>query len=441
MRAETLLLLARSRTHADRSRVNLTVATLGLTGALLIGALRIARLSGDLDNTVYSNYVAEPGLRTGLIAILVVLAALTAGLAAQALRLGTAARERRMAALRLAGASSKQVRRLSVTDAAMAGLAGGLLAGPMYLVLTFLLGLLPTMAQVLPRAEVVDVGVWIPVVVAMAAAGALIGGLLHEDELLPRAETPVGRPSKVGVVTGVALIVLGGLSAPFIGYFATTALVIGLAFLMLHLARRWLQAIGRFVARSNDPVNLLAGARLAADARSSARMSTLLGCCGFLIGVLFRGALAVAVSPEFEDRAAFYVTGYAMAIVGLVIVMGVAMGALIVGVADQLVDQRRQLASLTALGVDATFLRRMITRQLAAVGGPALAIGAGAGMLLGLDYASGVSGDPFKAVFLLGALAVASGGCLFALAGGVLAGYLLRNQLRDALDPENLRAA
>ncbi|MFF1815665.1 hypothetical protein ACFVWG_00070 [Kribbella sp. NPDC058245] len=441
MRLETQLLLARSRTPADRSRVKLTVAALGLSGALLIGALRIARLGGDLDNTIYSNYVAEPGLRTGLIAVLVILAALTAGLGAQALRLGTAARERRMTALRLAGASSKQVRRLSVTDAAMAGLAGGLLAGPVYLVLTFVLGLLPTMAHVLPGAEVVDVGVWIPVVVAMTAAGALIGGLLHEDELPPRAETLLGAPSKAGIVTGVALIVLAVLSAPFVGYVATTALIIGLAFTMLHLSRRWLGAVGRFFARSSDPVNLLAGARLATDARSSARMGTLLGCCGFLVGVLLRGALTVATSAGFEDRTEFFLTGYTMAIVGVVLVMGVAMGALIVGVADQLVDQRRQLASLTALGVDAAFLRRMITRQLAAVGGPALAIGAAAGMLLGLDYASGIGGDPFKTVFLLGALAVASGGCLFALAGGVLAGYLLRNQLRDALDPENLRAA
>jgi multisubunit Na+/H+ antiporter MnhE subunit len=32
-------------------------------------------------------------------------------------------------------------------------------------------------------------------------------------------------------------------------------------------------------------------------------------------------------------------------------------------------------------------------------------------------------------------------GWLFGVLGGVAAGFLLRNQLRDALDPENLRAA
>jgi len=442
MTVETLLLLARSRTPADRSRINLTVAALGLSGALLLGALRIARLGGeDLDKTIYSNYVAESGLRSGLVAILVILAALTAGLAVQALRLGTAARERRMAALRLAGASSKQVRRLSVTDAAMAGLAGGLVAGPVYLLLTLLLGLLPTMAQVLPAADPVDAAIWIPVIAAMTAAGALIGGLLHEDDLLPRSETSLGTPSKAGVITGVGLIVVALVTAPLVGYVAATALIIGLAFVLLHLTRQWFRVIGRFFARSSDPVNLLAGTRLATDARSSARMSTLIGCCGFLIGILFRGALAVAVTMEFADRAEFYVTGFVMAIVGLMLVVGVAMGALIVGVADQLVDQRRQLASLTALGVDTAFLRRTITRQLTAIGAPALTVGTTAGVLLGVDSLIGSDRMPFRLVFLFGTLAVAAGAVLFTLATAVLAGFLLRNQLRDALDPENLRAA
>ena len=163
MTLETLVQLARSRTPADRSRIQLATAALGLSGALLLGALRIARLGkGELSADIYSNYVAESGLRSGLVAILIILALLTSGLAVQALRLGTAARERRLAALRLAGASRKQVRKLSVTDAAMAGLAGGLLAGPIYLVLSLLLGALPRMAQVLPGAELVDLLIWVP---------------------------------------------------------------------------------------------------------------------------------------------------------------------------------------------------------------------------------------------------------------------------------------
>jgi len=444
MKVETLLLLARSRTPADRSRVRLSVGALGLSGALLLGAFRVARLGfgqGDLDKSVYSNYVAEADLRAGLVAILVILATLTGGLAVQALRLGTAARERRMAALWLAGASNKQVRRLSVTDAAMAGLAGGLLAGPLYLLLSLLLGLLPRMAQVLPGANPVDVVVWPAVVVVMTATGALIGELLHEDIPQPRSEQPDGTPRRSGVAIGAVLIVVALLTAPFIGYVATTALVVGLAFAMLHLNRLWFRTAGRLLAQSGNPVNLLASAWLTADARSAARMSTLLGCCGFLIGLLIHGLIAIAMSSGVDEQADFFVTGYGMAIVGLLMVVGVAMGALIVGVADQLVDQRRHLASLTALGVDARFLRRMITRQIATVGAPALAGGAAVGMLLGLERVVGAPLATFDRVTLLATFAVIVGGCLFGLAGGVLAGFLLRNQLRDALDPENLRAA
>ena len=63
MTLETLVQLARSRTPADRSRIQLATAAFGLSGALLLGALRVARLGGgELDENVYSNYVAESGL-------------------------------------------------------------------------------------------------------------------------------------------------------------------------------------------------------------------------------------------------------------------------------------------------------------------------------------------------------------------------------------------
>ncbi|MFB6725495.1 FtsX-like permease family protein [Kribbella sp. NPDC056345] len=447
MTVETLLLLARSRTPADRSRTRLTVGALGLSGAFLLGALRVARLGrAELPATTYSNYIAEPGLRSGLAAILVLLAAITAGLAVQALRLGTAARERRMAALKLAGASSRQVRRLSITDAAMAGLAGGLLAAPIYLVLSLFLSLLPRMAQVLPPVQPVDVLTWIPVVVTMTAAGAVIAAVLHRDDLLPRAEHALGKASRSGVVAGVALVLVAMVLAPFLGYVATTALVVGLAFVLYNLNRAWIRIVGRRLVRSGSPLNLLTGARLVTEARPAARMSTLLGCCGFLIGALANGLIAVVLSREEFFDSTFHVTGFALAIFALLLVTTVAMAALIVGVADQLVDQRRQLACLTALGIDIQFLRRMITRQLSIVGAPALAVGMGLGMLITLGRVVGGSivGDepePYYGIYLVAASAVAALGLVLGVAGGVLAGFLLRNQLEDALDPENLRAA
>ncbi|WP_433163217.1 FtsX-like permease family protein [Kribbella sp. CA-247076] len=441
MRLETLVQLARSRTPADRSRVRLATAALGLSGMFLLGSLRIARLgNGDLDKAVYSNYVAESGLRSGLIAILVILAALTAGLAVQAVRLGTAARERRLAALRLAGASDKQVGRLAVTDAALAGLAGGLLAGPIYLVLSLLLGALPRMVRVLPGAELIDVLVWIPVVVVMTAAGALIGSMMHRDHLIPRAERPAEQ-RRTGLIAGPVMVVLGLVGARWVGYIASTVLVVGTGLMFFALSSVWLRAIGRRLSRSGDPANLLTGVRLVADSRPTSRMATLLGCCGVLVGTLVSGIAGVTADFARAADRVFYVTGFALAVVGLLLVVATGLAALIVGVADQLVDHRRQLACLTALGVDARFLRRVIRRQLTAVAGPALAIGLLLGPLLGLGRMIGGRPDPLHLSTLLLAAGLAIAGWFLGQLGGIAAGYLLRNQLRDALDPENLRAA
>jgi hypothetical protein len=441
MTLETLVQLSRSRTPADRSRVKLATATLALSGALLLGALRIARLGkGELSEGVYSNYVAESGLRSGLIAILIILAVLTGGLAVQALRLGTAARERRLDALRLAGASRKQLRQLTVTDASIAGLVGGLLAGPAYLLLSLLFGALPRMARILPGAEVLDVALWIPVVIAMTAAGAVMGSLLHRDGPVPAAAESAAQ-RRTGIIAGPVLIVIGLLTSRYLGYIASTIALAGIALFFLSTSALWIRAVGRRLQRSNDPAYMLTGLRLVTDSRPASRICMLLGCCGFLVGTMANAIAGVRADNRLGGSAAFYQTGFGLTIAGLALVALTAMAALIVGVADQLVDQRRQFASLTALGVNLAFLRRVIRRQLTAVAAPALATGLLLGTLIGLGRVVGGAIDPFEPGTLLIAAALTAGGWLLGHLGGAAAGYLLRNQLRDALDPENLRAA
>ncbi|MFD7156405.1 hypothetical protein ACFV9C_17480 [Kribbella sp. NPDC059898] len=441
MTLETLVQLARSRTPADRGRVQLATAALALSGAVLLGALRITRLGKNpLNEEVYSNYIAEPGLRSGLIAILVILAVLIGGLAVQALRLGTAARERRLTALRLAGASRKQLRQLTVADATVAGLAGGLLAGPTYLLLSLVFGALPRMARVLPGAEVLDAVLWLPVIVLTTAAGAVIGSLLHRDGSTYEPQ-PVAR-RRTGLIAGPVLLLLGLIAAPYLGYVATTVVLAGTALLFLGSSTLWIGWLGRRMRRSGDPADLLAGVRLLADGRPSSRMSVLLGCCGFLIGTMASGIESVIVDPyQMAGSGTFYATGFGLAIVGLLIVVLTAMAALFVGVADQLVDQRRQFASLTALGVDLPFLRVVVRRQLTAVAAPALAAGLLVGTLIGIERVAGGAVAAFDPVAVILAAVLAAGGWLFGQLGGTVAGFLLRNQLRDALDPENLRAA
>ena len=58
-------------------------------------------------------------------------------------------------------------------------------------------------------------------------------------------------------------------------------------------------------------------------------------------------------APRAEDLG-FYLTGFGMAGVGVLLAVVIAVLTLLVGAADQLLDARRPLASLAALGVDGT---------------------------------------------------------------------------------------
>jgi hypothetical protein len=152
MTLTTLLQLAWPRSAADRARLRLLVLSVGVAGAFLLAGQRIARLgfSADLTTNAYSDYLQESALRSGVALATALLAASAGALAVQALRLGTVARDRRLTALRLAGATPDQVRRVGAVDAGLGGLAGGVLAGPLYVVLAGVLLAQPRMARLLP---------------------------------------------------------------------------------------------------------------------------------------------------------------------------------------------------------------------------------------------------------------------------------------------------
>ena len=67
MTLETLVQLARSRTPADRSRIQLATAALGLSGALLLGALHQRELGGarlyPLDGEDFLDHVVHGFVR------------------------------------------------------------------------------------------------------------------------------------------------------------------------------------------------------------------------------------------------------------------------------------------------------------------------------------------------------------------------------------------
>lgn len=143
MRPAALLRLAYAGGRADRARLALTGCAAALATLLLLAAGNVAAIgandgsSGHPDSwsTQYASpLLREPGLRPGVIAALLLLALPVLALAGQAARLGAPARDRRLAALRLAGATPGQVAAVGAVESGLAAALGTACATLGYLV-------------------------------------------------------------------------------------------------------------------------------------------------------------------------------------------------------------------------------------------------------------------------------------------------------------------
>ena len=226
MTAATALRLARPAAVADRGRFLLIAGSIAAAGALLLAAVHIARLptaelSGSADEQLAS-YVTEGGLRPGVVIATLLLVVPVFALTVQALRVGSVTRDRRMASLRLAGATPRDVRVVAAVEAGAAAAAGGLLAGPAYLVLWLIVGVLPPdAARLLDTPDALDVLAWAALVPIAALAGALSGAAIHGRVVVePLGVRSRARPAEPGrtslavLVAGLALIAIGIAAAP-----------------------------------------------------------------------------------------------------------------------------------------------------------------------------------------------------------------------------------
>ncbi|TCN36929.1 hypothetical protein EV644_112101 [Kribbella orskensis] len=471
MNLRTLITLALPRSATDRRRLQLLVLSVAVAGAFLLAGLRITRLgfSSDLayDDVItssdgyivatpsggYSDYLQESGLRGGVALATVFLAATACALAYQALKLGTAARDRRLAAFRLAGATPDQVRTLGAVEGALAGLAGGILAGPVYLVLALLIQALPQVARVLPRPDGWDAAGWPALAILLGAATAVLGSRLRRglvtDPLAGAEHKPVRvRTGIIGGVVGLVLIVAGmsGLMARAES-FGTAIIFVpaaGVLIATITLAPLLAYGQGRRLSRSTDPIKVLAGGRLIRTARTAGRSITLFVLCGTVVGLC--AASMVALWREYSTQEGgmggsltFYSTGFGLAAFASLAVALAAGASLLAGTADDLVDQRRNLACLSIFGVGEDHLRRSVRLRLTAIATPAVAVGLAVGYFLTSRREVYPSLDSGTALLGLLILVVVGTGLTWLVAAGAAA--LLRGQVREAIDPQNLRSA
>jgi hypothetical protein len=465
MKASTLLLLSRPSSRTDRARLKLVVAAVAVDGALLMASERVARVRGQ-------HSVAESGLapfmadsfnrNAGAVGGLLLLIPVSA-LFLQSIRVGATARARGLAALRLAGATPREVRRIAGAEIARASLLGGVLSGPVYIGLWVALGVLvPAGARFVPSPDAVDVGAWLLVLALSMAGGGLAGAWVHRQVIAEplsirhRAKTRVsGRRTVAVLVLCVATLVStsGGWfdvvlleNPPFDGvvpFAMYMALLLG-AF----SAGPWLVLLtARVLRRRGRAVPVLAAARLAAEPRAAGRVVAVLLICGAVLaldGTLIWDLVDSLLAPE--DFGPIDDLGLQVSMIGLItaaaLIAALAVVAtLLVGAADQLLDARRPLACLSALGAEQTVITRTTRRQLVAGAVPAAVIGP---WLLWPVLLAMTGPDFFEGGDFFVELAVADAGTSLVFGGltalvASLSTRALRPQLRAAMDPENLR--
>ncbi|WP_051208301.1 hypothetical protein [Propionicicella superfundia] len=320
---------------------------------------------GDYDG---GSYVFLAGF-----AVLLLLVPLTT-LGAAAARLAVARRDARLAALRLAGGTTAQVSALTVLDATLQSVLGGLLGIAGYV------ALLPVVAHLNFQGRTFDIAeLWVGVPVLLGAfAGVVVVALVSALSSLGRVTiTPLGVATRVTPPALRAVRVLSVVVA-FVALLAANALsgqagmlVVVLLMAVIAAGMATLNIVGPFIlgivgriaaGTSRNVATLLAGRRIADDPRTAWRSVGGVALATFIAGIT---AVAGLVSPDSLDEgqrifATDLSTGGLLALAIAGVLAAVSTGVLQAG---RVIDQRQEYRSLVLAGTDRRTLDRARLRE------------------------------------------------------------------------------
>jgi hypothetical protein len=401
-------------------RAALLAGTTALATALMLVALTMLLLPSVPVEALFS-LIAEPGLRLGTAFATVLLMLPLLLMLNQVVRLGTASRERRLAALRLAGATPAEVRRLGAIEVGLPCTLGAA-AGPLVFVLLRTLfggrqvnpgAVMHTVdLTVTPPSDVVSYAwysrlqliptsvtpTWwqtVAVVALVAAAGVLTGTLASRHLIASplgvsrRVARPAPRPwglLMVGAGLGAMAVAISGASG--VGRRDQAVLMAGILLAVLGVI-----ALGPWVAfrsgqraalRTSDPATLIAAGHLVGDPRPAGRAAAAVGAIGIGSGVAAVMEGGIFFYSSFINP--FFVKSFALIGVALILVLLVTASTLAVHAAESLVDRRRVLAALVAAGTPVSVLRDSLRREAMLTAMP-LSVG---GVLIGAVLAGAV---------------------------------------------------
>jgi hypothetical protein len=399
VRTEMELLVAFLR-RGGRPRAVLIAGCTSLVSGLMLVALSVILFSGSssAEPELVSDLVAQGDLRGGYVFALLLICVAPLALLRQVVRLGTATREQRLAALRLAGATPGEVRRMGAAEVGLPALAGGLLGYLVFVVLRLLFGgsVPDGVSYGVAESEVarqlalvpstVDLAWWHVVVVAVGVgligmlAGASASRSLVISPLGVSRRAPRSAPRPWGVLLLVLAVPLFRLSVS-----STSSDLYALAFVatlvvgLLALAPWLAYLVGRAVAgRANSVAVLIAGRRLTTDARSAGRAAAAVGAIALVAG---GGGVLLSELPnsyqggDFGDVEAFYTVPIAVGGVVLLAALLLVIFSMAVHGVESLIDRKRSIAALSALGGSAQDLEAAQRWEVGLVAVPMAVIG------------------------------------------------------------------
>ncbi len=420
MRLSTLLWLAASGGRADRTRIALTaggaaIGTLALAGAATVIA------TGAHDGPYTSDLLNQPGLHPGVAAALVLLCVPVLAFVGQCARIGAPARDRRLASLRLQGATPADVVRVAAGETGVSATLGTAVGLGLFFVLRAVLNH-PVLATYSVDRDVTydngSIGIetvkvtgpalrlptdvlpsW-PALLVIALLLPLASAFFTTWALRRVAITPFGvvraeqhRPARVvpGVmfVAGTAAMATFATGQRLLHQENNSPTVTGLTFFGLFLitglgllmsTSALSNAIGTLLARgTRRPALLLAGRRLIAApyqaGRANAALLFIVLLWAFTQG--YRLQLLATVDSEND----FYERTLALVNVGFAAGALIAAAGLLIGTVEGVISRRRTLAAMSAVGIPRAVLHRAVLAEAILPLVPAVLLAAGAGIL------------------------------------------------------------
>ncbi|MFE6195446.1 FtsX-like permease family protein [Streptomyces sp. NPDC057838] len=433
--------LTRGADRGEWWRAALTALGAAPATALALAAVVLASLRGSRPLPFAAGILDQPGTRAGVVLGLLLLLLPVLGFVGQCARIGAVHRDRRLAGLRLAGATPWQVRRIAALETGLACALGSAVATvPSVLFLARLRDGLT--APVLAAVAVVAVAV--PVLGAAAGALALRRVVASPLGSVRRTAPRAGRGSRTLFLCGLLLAAVSALLTAVTAVDAPhgssggpplplAGLVVAAGAGAVWLSAATARVTGRILAvRARSAATLIAAERLRDDPWSAARTHAAV----LLVTVAGTGFLGIrrVLADVVRDRpdASYYLTGLNLTGAAVAVAFALTLSGLAVGTAESVAGRRRGLAAQVAAGVPRAVLGRALLLETALPLAPALLLAGLGGTASGAWYAE-LAGRPVPWAIALVPLA-AYAACLLAAAGSL---PLLRRSVR----PGELRYA